>query len=150
MGEGWLKESWNLCRLVANCYNRKTGNSTRMVTLDDWLGCYCYRVGSRVSIFAYYWVRETGRFRIWRFTVTVAVGLGQFQRILSCDSGTGLHTLVIIYFGSNYNLTLYHQQLSLCISLLTLNSFEAIAIYSCLYLGSVPSLSPEQDLIQTF
>ena len=29
---------------------------------------------------------------IWKLVATVAMGLGQFQRFLPCDLGTGLHT----------------------------------------------------------
>ena len=96
MGEGWLKgelkpfAGWQPIVITA-----RQEIPTRMVTLDDWLGCYCYRVGSRVSILPSI---GSGNWpvQIWRFTATVAVGLGQFQRFLSRDSGTGLHTLVII------------------------------------------------------
>ena len=40
-------------------------------------------------VFSRIWGQVTGWFRL---MATVAVGLGQFQRFLSCDLSTGLHT----------------------------------------------------------
>ena len=36
---------------------------------------------------------------IWKLVATVAMGLGQFQRFLPCDLGTGLHTHVPLASG---------------------------------------------------
>ena len=55
-----------------------------MAALGDWLGCY--RVGILADM-------GSGNCLVWiqRLMATVAMGLGQFQRFLSCDPDTGLH-----------------------------------------------------------
>ena len=74
-------------RLVASFYNLKTEKvPTGMVALSDWLGCY--RIGNRVGI-----LPNMGSGN-WRVVATVAMGLGQFQRFLSCELGTGFHIIV--------------------------------------------------------
>lgn len=72
MGEGWLKgelksfAGWQPIVIIS-----KQKIPTRMVSLDDWLGCY--RVGSRVSILPNIGP-GTWPVQIWRFMTTVANG----------------------------------------------------------------------------
>ena len=71
--------------LVANFYILKTKKITAgSMALGDWLGCY--RVGILADM-------GSGNCLVWiqRLMATVAMGLGQFQRFLSCDPDTGLH-----------------------------------------------------------
>ena len=60
-----------------------------MVALGDWLGCS--RVDSRMSILHN---TKSGNWPvlIQKLMATVAMGLGQVQRFLSCELCTGLHT----------------------------------------------------------
>ena len=60
-----------------------------MVALGDWLGYY--RMGNRVDILPN---MGSGNWSVYiqRLMATIAMGLGQFQRFLSCDLDTGLHT----------------------------------------------------------
>ena len=62
---------------------------TGMVALGDWLGCS--RVDSRMGILHN---KKSGNWPvlIQKLMATVAMGLGQVQRFLSCELCTGLHT----------------------------------------------------------
>ena len=74
---------------AANFYSLKTKKiPARRVALGEWLGLYS--VGTRVGILP---SMGSGDWPVWirRLMATVAMGLGQFQRFLSHDLGTGLH-----------------------------------------------------------
>ena len=64
--------------------------ASRQKISGDWLGCY--RVDSSVGI-----LHNMGSGNwlvlIWRLMGTIALGLGQFQRFLSCDLGAAFHKL---------------------------------------------------------
>ena len=80
-------ESKGFRRLVANFYNLKTEKvPTGMVALGELLGCY--RIGNRVGI-----LPNMGSGN-WRVMATVSMGLGKFQRFLSCELGPGFHIIV--------------------------------------------------------
>ena len=78
------------CTLAAHFYSFKIEKiPTGMVALGDCLGCY--RVDSRVGIL---YNMKSGNWPvlIQKLMATVAIGLGQVQRILSCALCKGLHT----------------------------------------------------------
>ena len=64
---------------------------TGRVALGDWLGCY--KMDNRVGI-----LPNMGSGN-WRVMATVSMGLGKFQRFLSCDLGIGLLTELIDIFS---------------------------------------------------
>ena len=80
--------------LVADFYGLKTEEILlKMVALRDWLGCY--RVGILPNMGSRNWLVQ-----IQRPMATVAMGLGQFQRLLSCDVGAGFHSPVALVQSS--------------------------------------------------